>query len=414
MPQLAQRSGRRLLCVYQHAPTPGAPGIYRHRNLLAELVRRGWQVDLVSSPINYMTGQVGSRYRRKLHVRESIEGITHYWVWAVSDVHASRWRRALNYATFATSALVRGALLPRPDLIWASSPPLTVGTLGSALAFRFRRPWIFEVRDLWPESAVSVGWLGKDSLAYRMLLRLSKRYSTRAFAVTVPTPGVIDGVKSHGGKQIVWVSGVIQDNTPDESVRKAMRHDLGIDEKTCLFLYLGAHGVANGLDQIIDAAAVMADPGRAFFLFVGDGSDRARLIERVEKRNIPGVRMLGAVPKEKVKDYLAASDVCLHSMLPDPTFTGHLPARFMEFFGSHRPFVTTAAGLTERIAIESGGGFGGSGPALVDELNRWVEMSPEERAERGERSYRYGTERYGLKATVDKLEELFDRAIGGE
>jgi hypothetical protein len=108
---------RRLLCVYQHAPTPGAPGIYRHRLLLAELVRRGWHVDLVSTAVNYMTGEIPPRYARRPYVRETIDGIVHHWVFASTGIHASRVRRALNYASFATSAFLRAATLRRPDVV---------------------------------------------------------------------------------------------------------------------------------------------------------------------------------------------------------------------------------------------------------------------------------------------------------
>src|SRR4051794_7160029 len=157
---------RRLLCIYQHAPTPGAPGIYRHRLYLSELVRRGWDVDVIATPINYMRGTVPERYAGTPYVREVIDGIVHHWVWASSSVHRSRGHRAMNYATFATAAVVRGATLARPDVIWASSPPLPVANVGELLAARYRRPWILEVRDLWPESAVSVGRLRQETLLY--------------------------------------------------------------------------------------------------------------------------------------------------------------------------------------------------------------------------------------------------------
>src|SRR5579871_4211495 len=143
---------RRIMCVYQHAPTPGAAGFYRHRRYFAELVRRGWKVDLVSTPVHYMTGEMPDRYRGKLYVHEEIEGIDHHWVWASGQIHASRRRRAGNYVTFATTAGVRGLALPTPSIVWASSPPLFVGSVGVMLARRFRRPLLFEVRDLWPES----------------------------------------------------------------------------------------------------------------------------------------------------------------------------------------------------------------------------------------------------------------------
>ena len=184
-------AGMRLLCVYQHAPTPGAPGIYRHRLYLAELVRRGWHVDLVSTPVNYMTGDVPPRYAGRPYVREVIDGIVHHWVWASGKIHGSRTRRGAQLPDLRLSSATAGGHAARPDVVYASSPPLPVGTLGALLAKRYRRPWILEVRDVWPESAVSVGWLSEDSLAYRTLERMAltmRRPSTR----DRPEPGLVE------------------------------------------------------------------------------------------------------------------------------------------------------------------------------------------------------------------------------
>jgi hypothetical protein len=188
----------RLLCVYQHAPTRGAGGFYRHRLYFAELVRRGWHVDLVSTPVHYMTGQVPPAYRHRLHLHEQIEGVDHYWVWASGRIHSSRVRRVANYLSFAATAAARGLTLPTPSIIWASSPPLTVGTVGAVLARRFQRPWLFEIRDLWPESAASVGWLSKTSPIYSVLERDDRHYSAAGEAVIVPNEGRVDGAQRKG------------------------------------------------------------------------------------------------------------------------------------------------------------------------------------------------------------------------
>ena len=308
----------RLLCVYQHAPTPGAPGIYRHRLLFAELVRRGWQVDLVSTPLNYMTGNVPTRYARRLYTRESLDGIVHHWVWASRSIHASKLRRALNYVTFAFSSSLRAITLRRPDVVLVSSPPLTVGALGPVLATRFRRPWVFEVRDAWPESAASVGWLSEQSLLYRVLERVAHRLASRAQAVIVPTPGLIEIVRRHGAKKVDVISGAVIDAPSSPELRRAARARLGVPDDECLFLYLGALGAANGVDTLLDAVQALPTDTPARFLLVGDGSARVALEERVREQGIETVSIVPAVPKDEVKDYLAASDVCLHLLRADP------------------------------------------------------------------------------------------------
>jgi glycosyltransferase involved in cell wall biosynthesis len=402
---------QRLLCIYQHAPTPGAPGIYRHRLYLSELVRRGWDVDIIATPINYMRGTVPERYAGRPYVREVIDGVVHHWVWASSGVHRSRGRRAMNYATFATAAAIRGATLAAPDVIWASSPPLPVANVGELLARRYRRPWMLEVRDLWPESAVSVGWLREESLLYGALERLAHRSARAAATVLVPTPGLAEPVLRHGARAVHVVPGAVFDTQRPPAVRSRMRAQLNVEDDTCLFVYVGALGVANGLQMLLEAALAVAGDDRMSFVVIGDGSDRRRLEDEVRRRGIRNVRILPPVPKEEVPELLAASDICLHLLRPDPLFAGALPSKVLEYLGAHRPFITTVAGVPGRLAVDSGGGCARSLEELVVELGRWASMSPDERRRRGEQAFRYGCENFSVQANVTKLESALGEAM---
>jgi glycosyltransferase involved in cell wall biosynthesis len=355
-----------------------------------------------------MRGELPPEYRGKLWRHEQIEGINHYWSAAAGNVHKSFRRRALNYVTFAATSSARGVALKRPDVIWASSPPLSIGGVGRLLSRRFRRPWIFEVRDLWPESAASMGMLNEHSRAYKTLLRFAKNYATHADAMIVPTPGLVDMVKEHGATDVTLVTGAITDNAPESGVRERVRAELGIPEGACLFVYAGAHGVVNGLDKLLDAAKDL-DPTKARVVLAGDGSAREALEQQLAREPNPALTMLGTIPKDDVPGLLAASDVCLHLLAPDPLFKSALPTKVLEYFGSHRAFITTVPGLPEQLANESGGGFAGDTHALRDELERWVAMTPAERADRGEQAFAFGMERYGLAAIVDTLEELLTR-----
>jgi colanic acid biosynthesis glycosyl transferase WcaI len=397
---------RRLLCVYQHAPTPGAGGFYRHRTYFAELVRRGWEIDLVSTPVHYLTGTVPPRYAHRPYVRETLDGITHHWVWATSSIHRSRVHRALNYATFATTSTLRSLGLRRPDVVWASSPPLPVAGIGSLLAHRFRRRWVLEVRDLWPESAAAVGWLSPGSRAYRALDVAARRYTRRADAVIVPSPGMVDGVRAHGATSVHVLPGIVVDRRCDAATRERVRRELGVGDDTCLFVYVGALGVANGLDTLFDAAADV--PEDVAVVVAGDGSDRERLERRLAEESLAALRLVGAVPRARAEELLCAADVCLHLLRPDPLFTGVLPTKILDAFAVHRPLITTVPGVSAQLARESGGSYAGSAEELRTELLRWAKLDPAERQRLGEQAYSYGAERFGLGPTVDRLEELLE------
>ena len=144
---------------------------------------------------------------------------------------------------------------------------------------------------------------------------------------------------------------------------------------------------------------------------MGDGSDRRRLEEQARARGIPRLRILPPAPKDEVPDILAASDVCLHLLRPDPLFATALPSKVLEYLGAHRPFITTVPGTPERLAAESSGGFARSLEELVVELRRWASMSADERARRGEEAFRYGLEHFSVEANVRTLESALMQAM---
>jgi len=401
----------RLLCVYQHAPTPGAPGIYRHRIYFAELVRRGFAVDVVSTPLNYMTGEVPARYRGRPYVHERIDGIDHHWVWASGRIHASKGRRVANYGSFVAAAGLRSLSLPRPDVILVSSPPLPVGLLGPVLARRYRAPWLLEVRDIWPESAVAVGWLAEGSSAYRVLDRVARSLAGSAARVVVPTPGLVEHVRAHGAVGVDVVPGPVVDTAPTAEERSATRAELGLDDGTCMFLYAGAVGVANGLDLLLDAVEAI-DPAVALRVVIaGDGSARAELERRVADDATGRVQFLGPRPKDELRGLLAASDVCLHLLRPDPVFATAQPTKMLEYFGAHRPVITTVPGRPQELALGSSGAFAGDVPALAAELAGWASMPREERRRRGEEAFAFGDANFGVEPAVDHFESILRRVI---
>jgi glycosyltransferase involved in cell wall biosynthesis len=362
--------------------------------------------------VDYLTGTTPERYDRRLYVAETIEGVRHHWTWGASNIHRSRPRRALNYVTFAATAAARAVTLPRPHVIWASSPPLPIGAVGELAAQRFRRPWVFEIRDLWPESAVAVGWLPPDGHLYRLLEAAAHRFASGAASVLVPTPGLKRGAYAHGARHVDVLPGIVHDDRRSASVRQRVRRELHVGDE-CLFGYVGALGVANGLDVLLDAAKLVSNDGRLRFVLVGDGSDRQRLQERVRSERIRNARVLGPVSKERAKEILAASDVVLHLLRNERIFHAALPNKILDAFGAHRPLITTVDGLPRRLAEESGGGYAATAAELAAELRRWAEMSAAEREARGEQSFAYGQAHFGLGANVERLEATLERAMRG-
>lgn len=366
-------------------------------------------MDLVSTPRNYMTGFIPPAYRKLAFRSETIEGIEHHWVWTPGGIHRSRNARVVNYVEFVAAAAARAGILPRPDVVLVSSPPLPVAGLGPLLARRFGCPWLLEVRDIWPESAVSVGWLQSEGVVYRLLAYFAHSITQRAPTVIVPTPGLEPLVRAHGAREVCVLPGIVNPRQLDPERRHRTRARLGISEDQCVFLYLGAIGVANGLDLLLDAVDALPDEVPAHVVVAGDGSARGSFAEGVDSKRLHQITLLPPVDQEGVGDLLAAADVGLHLLRPDPVFGSALPTKALEYLGAGLPFVTTAPGLPSEVAVASGGAAVTSAAELTREFAWWSAATGDVRRTRGQRAIRYGLDNFGLETNVSRLEGLLNK-----
>jgi glycosyltransferase involved in cell wall biosynthesis len=204
------------------------------------------------------------------------------------------------------------------------------------------------------------------------------------------------------------VPGIVRARPSDPGRRRRTRGRLGIADDECVFLYLGAIGVANGLELLLDAVAALPDQAAARVLVAGDGSARHSFAEAVTTRGLARVTLLPPVDQEGVGDLLAAADVGLHLLRPDPIFASALPSKALEYLGAGLPFLTTVPGLPSEVAVASGGAAVSSAVELAQELAHWTEASPAERRRRGHQALQYGLEQYGLERSVTRLEQLLD------
>lgn len=316
-----------------------------------------------------------------------------------------------NYAGFASTAAARAITLPRPDVVLVSSPPLPVAGLGPLLARRFGCPWLLEVRDIWPESAASVGWLNSEGMAYRLLARFAHSVTRRAPAVIVPTPGLEPLVRAHGAREVCVLPGIVHARQPDSERRNRARTSLGIGDDQCVFLYLGAIGVANGLDLLLDAVDSLPAGVPARVVVAGDGSARLSFAEAMTGRRLDRITLLPPVDQEGVGDLLAAADVGLHLLRPDPVFGSALPTKALEYLGAGLPFVTTVPGLPSEVAVASGGAAVSSAAELTREFVSWSAATSDQRGMRGQQALRYGLDHFGLETSVSRLEELLAKTL---
>jgi glycosyltransferase involved in cell wall biosynthesis len=254
--------------------------------------------------------------------------------------------------------------------------------------------------------------MSAESRLYRLAERFARAITSSAPVVVVPTPGLEPLVRAHGAKEVRIVPGIVLPRRRDPERRRMTRARLGFRDEECVFLYLGAIGVANGLDVLLEAADLLPPGVAARVAVAGDGSARRSFADAIAAKGLERVTLLPPVRQEDAGDLLAAADVGLHVLRPDPLFASALPSKALEYLGASLPFVTTVPGLPSEVAVASGGAAVASAAELAAELAWWTSASPEERRQRGERALRYGLDHYGLEQSVDRFEGLLEELLG--
>lgn len=331
------------LCILTQyfPPEMGAPQA-RLSELGERLIDCGWEVETLTALPNYPTGRVFAGYHP---FRTRVEDVGRIRV-----VRVPLWpsksgflKRLGMYMSFVASSMYHGPrLCHRPDLLFVESPPLFIGYAARSLSMRWGCPYVFNVSDLWPESAIRLG-IVKPGLATRLAERLELSVYRNAIGVTGQSEEIVHSVRRRSPETVTRVitNGVdpalFYRNRADEAARQLLGTEPGP-----IFLYAGLFGLAQGLDQILDIAASMPDevPGR--FVLVGDGPVREHLLKRVRRDSIPRVRIMPAQPRARIPALLAAADVALITLRT--SIPGAVPSKIYEAMASSLPILLIADG----------------------------------------------------------------------
>jgi colanic acid biosynthesis glycosyl transferase WcaI len=355
----------RLLYISQYFPPEmGAPSA-RASELALHWANAGHQVSILTGFPNHPTGVVPPEWRsrlRRLAYREKIGHVNVYrtWLWPLPNRKAHE--RMRNYASFCVSAALRGMTIPRPDVIIASSPQLLVGLSGWWLAFTRQIPFVFEVRDLWPESLSAVGVGGENSLLHRALAGIAGFLYRRADRIVVVTPAfkhhLIDRWGVPAEKINVVENGVETDlfASADPAASAARRKELGAESRF-LVCYIGTMGMAHGLETLLDAAArLRSEHPNVIFLLIGEGSEKERIKSLAQSRGLANVRFLDQQPREKIPSFISASDLCLVLLKKTDVFKTVIPTKMLEFMSCARPVILGVEGQAKAILEDAGAG----------------------------------------------------------
>lgn len=328
----------RVLYVSQYFVNADQPGGVRHWQHTQALAKAGHRVQVVTSFVQHKEREVPEAYRGKRIVREYQDGVEVWRTYATPGYGRDLRSRLANYVTFAFWAGVAALRAGKADVIVASSPSLPASFVAAIVSRLRRTRFVFEVRDLWPESAVAMGLVRNRKLLTlaRWMSRFCERRADRVIALT---EGIRDGLIANGvpaSRITLITNGVDLDVTPPLDV------EVALPEAAFVAMYVGAHGTYSSLDTVLDAAALLRGRTEVCVVLVGGGDQRDRLMARASELGLSNVRFVGAVPKREVTAWLARADCCLLPYQDIPLFAGALPNKVFDYLGASRPIIAAA------------------------------------------------------------------------
>ncbi len=353
----------KILYVSQYFPPEmGAPAA-RAVELSRHWARMGHEVTVLTGFPNHPTGVVPEDWRSRFHrlrYTETVDGVrvVRTWLWPLPNRKAHE--RIRNYASFCVSAAVSGLVLHTPDVIIATSPQLLCALSGWWLAWWKRVPFVFEVRDLWPESLAAVGAGSEGTLLHRMLGAIAGFLYRRADRIVVVSPAFKGHLMRYwnvpAAKISIVENGVETDLFRLDPAAMEVRKQLNLEDRF-LICYIGTMGNAHGLETLIAAAEELQTAlPNAMFLLIGEGAEKQRIVELAAARGLTNIHFLGQQPRERIPAYVSAADLCLVMLKKTELFKTVIPTKLLEYMACERPVVVAVDGQARQIVEEAGGG----------------------------------------------------------
>lgn len=349
----------KVVVVYQYYQGHGAPGhslVYELTQFLAE---RGHDVTVVSGETGYMQRNMPtmSWYRRIVR-RERDGKVNVVRTYTYSELHRSYLGRLLSFISFSLSCPLGLMVVGKPDVVLASSPPI-FPMFPAWLICKLRRiPFVMEVRDLWPASAVQMGIL-KNRQLIGIMAWMERVLYNQAEKIVALTEGIRDDICARGwpkSKVELVTCGVDFDKLyPDAPGAAFIRSKYGWQDKK-IVLYFGALGEANNLPVTLRTAQRLQSRQDIVFVLIGDGMKRVETEKQVAASGLRNVLVLPPVPKDVARLYINAADLCLVTLRDIPLFDGAIPTKLIDYMACGKAVLCGIRGEAERIVDDAGAG----------------------------------------------------------
>jgi glycosyltransferase involved in cell wall biosynthesis len=347
-----------LFLSHYFPPEVNAPASRTYDHTRRWVKEPGVRVTVVTNHPNHPKGILYPGYQNRWVTREEVEGVHLIRVKTYLAPNQGFVRRSLNYLFFMIASVIATLWVESPDVVVATSPQFFCAVAGY-MASRIKGvPFVFELRDIWPESIVTVGAM-KSSLPIRLLEKVELFLYRKATKVVALTDAFKENLVKRGipsDKIEVIKNGVDLSFFSPNSRPSPLVQELGSDGKFVVS-YIGTIGMAHAVDKIVDTAERLRDRKEILFLVVGEGAKKGQIVEQVSQKGLTNIRVLPGVSKEKVRDYYAVTDLNLITLRNTPLFRTVIPSKIFEIMAMERPILCAVDGETRQLVEQAGAGI---------------------------------------------------------
>lgn len=408
---------RILFLSHYFPPEVNAPASRTYEHCRA-WVEAGHEALVVTNVPNHPAGKIYPGYRNRLLQHHKVAGISVYRLLTFLAPNRGVVRRGLNYSFYLLMAVLAAPFLPRVDIVVSTSPQFFCGLAGYFVSRIKRVPWVLEIRDLWPESIVAVG-AARPSLMLRWVASLARFAYRKADLVLCVTDSFRTAIMAEGipaDRIAVIKNGVdlgfyAPESIPDPG--SVQIPGLGDIRGKFIAAYVGTHGMAHGLDTVLEAAALMRDVPDVLFLLVGDGAQREQLLRKRDSMQLGNVVMLEQQPKSMMPMIWAITGASLAVLRDEPTFLSVIPSKIFESMAMQRPIILGVRGESQALVEQSGAGICIQ-PENARELAaavRRLHENVEERRKMGEAGRRFVADNFDRKVLAARYLDLLKAVV---
>ncbi|MCD6165809.1 glycosyltransferase family 4 protein [bacterium] len=397
----------RILIISQYYPPEVGALATRMSDLARQLTALGHTVTVIGEIPNYPKGIIAKEYRGRLFVREKYQRTDVIRSFVLASPRKTNVERLSTYLSFMVSSVFAAAFVQRCDVVLATSPPLFVGVSGYVVSRLMGSKFVFDVRDLWPESAVYLGEMKQGAIT-NLAERLERFLYRKATRISIAVPGFRQRLTARlavDDKILEFPNGVDTSLFYPREEAKDLREKVGLQDKFVV-LFSGNLGLAQGLRSVLQAAKLLQNESDIVFVLVGEGVEKAKLIEERNRLGLKRILFWAAQPHARMPAIISMADVCLVPLKNLELFTTALPSKMFEYMACGRPIVSTLVGEGEALVRRANAGISvepENAGAIADAILQ-LYRNRRQREELGQNGLRFVREHYTRSQIVAHFE----------